>query len=113
MRVTSSLNGESILLRPGQQSFLDKQLVVSTADVEQQVAWTAGDFVFKSEPLTSILRKVSRWYDVDIVCPPHLGKLKFDGIVSRSQPLTAIMDMVEITGKAKLKLIERRIIVTD
>lgn len=113
VRVTSSLNGESILLRPGQQSFLDKHLVVSTADVEQQVAWTAGDFVFKSEPLASILRKVSRWYDVDIVCPPHLGKLKFDGIVSRSQPLTAIMDMVEITGKAKLKLIERRIIVTD
>ena len=113
VRVTSSLNGESILLRPGQQSFLDKHLVVSTADVEQQVAWTAGDFVFKSEPLTSILRKVSRWYDVDIVCPPHLGKLKFDGIVSRSQPVTAIMDMVEITGKAKLKLIERRIIVTD
>ena len=113
VRVTSSLNGESILLRPGQQSFLDKHLVVSTADVEQQVAWTAGDFVFKSEPLASILRKVSRWYDVDIVCPPHLGKLKFDGIVSRSQPLNAIMDMVEITGKAKLKLTERRIIVTD
>lgn len=113
VRITSSLNGETVLLRPGQQSFLDKHLVVSAADVEQQVAWTAGDFIFKSESLASILRKVSRWYDVDIVCPPHLGKLKFDGIVSRSQPLTSIMDMVEITGKAKVKLTERRIIVTD
>lgn len=113
VRVTSSANGESVLLRPGQQALLDKHFVVSTADLEQQLAWTSGDFNFNSESLASILRKVSRWYDVDIVCPPELGKLKFDGIVSRSQPLSVIMDMIEITGKAKVKLIERRIVVTD
>jgi hypothetical protein len=50
---------------------------------------------------------------VDVACPERLEKLKFDGMVSRSQPLSTIIDMLQTTGKVKLTLNGRRLIVID
>ncbi len=113
VRVTSLKRNESVLLKPGQRSLLSERLRIDHTDSSQDVAWTQGDFVFKGEELSSLLRKISRWYNVDVECPQRLEKLKFDGMVSRSQPLSSIIDMLEITGKVKIKLNGRRLIVID
>jgi Fe2+-dicitrate sensor, membrane component len=113
VRVTSLKMNESVLLKPGQKALLSERLRIDDADISQDVAWIAGDFVFKGEELGSLLRKISRWYNVDVECPQRLNKLKFDGMVSRSQPLSTIMDMLQTTGKVKLTLNGRRLIVID
>lgn len=113
VRVTSLKRNESVLLKPGQRSLLSERLRIDNTDSSQDVSWTQGDFVFKGEELSSLLRKISRWYNVDVECPQRLEKLKFDGMVSRSQPLSTIIDMLEITGKVKIKLNGRRLIVID
>lgn len=113
VRVTSLKMNESVLLKPGQRALLSERLRVDDIDISQDVAWIAGDFVFKGEELGSLLRKISRWYNVDVECPQRLNKLKFDGMVSRSQPLSTIMDMLQTTGKVKLTLNGRRLIVID
>lgn len=113
VRVTSLKRNESVLLKPGQRSLLSERLRIDNTDSSQDVSWTQGDFVFKGEELSSLLRKISRWYNVDVECPQRLEKLKFDGMVSRSQPLSAIIDMLEITGKVKIKINGRRLIVID
>lgn len=113
IRVTNSSSGTSVLLKPGEQALLADDLRIAKADLEQQTAWTTGDFIFRGEELESILRKVSRWYNVEIDCPVKLGKIRFDGIVSRNQPLSAIIDMIQTTGKVNIELLERRIVVKD
>lgn len=113
VRVTSLKRNESVLLKPGQRSLLSERLRIDNTDSSQDVSWTQGDFVFKGEELSSLLRKISRWYNVDVECPQRLEKLKFDGMVSRSQPLSTIIDMLEITGKVKIKINGRRLIVID
>lgn len=113
VRVTSLKMNESVLLKPGQRALLNERLRIDDTDISQDVAWIAGDFVFKGEELGSLLRKISRWYNVDVECPQRLNKLKFDGMVSRSQPLSTIMDMLQTTGKVKLTLNGRRLIVID
>ncbi|GAA0887056.1 DUF4974 domain-containing protein [Sphingobacterium siyangense subsp. cladoniae] len=113
VRVSSKKRNESVLLKPGQRALLNEALRVENVDISQEVAWINGDFVFKGEELVSLLRKVSRWYNVDVTCPERLEKLKFDGMVSRSQPLSTIIDMLQTTGKVKLTLNGRRLIVID
>jgi ferric-dicitrate binding protein FerR (iron transport regulator) len=113
VRVSSKERNESVLLKPEQRALLSEALRVEDVDTSQEVAWINGDFVFKGEELGSLLRKVARWYNVDVECPERLGKLKFDGMVSRSQPLSTIMDMLQTTGKVKLTLNGRRLIVID
>lgn len=106
-------NGQTALLKPGQQAVLAKELDVQQADIQQQLAWVNGDFVFRGETLESVVRQVERWYDVEVEYPPHIGKLRFNGMVSRSQPLSAIIKMIQSTKKAKVTIKERRLIVTD
>lgn len=108
-----SAGGQSALLKPGQQAVLAKQLHVQPADMQQQLAWVNGDFVFRGETLESILHQVARWYDIEVEYPPHIGKLRFNGMVSRSQPLSAIIKMIQSTRKATITIKKRRLIVTD
>lgn len=105
--------GQSALLKPGQQALLAKQLKVQQADIQQQLAWVNGDFIFRGETLESILRQVERWYDIKVEYPPHIGKMRFNGMVSRSQPLSAIVKMIQATQKATVTVKKRRFIVTD
>ncbi|WP_160716461.1 FecR family protein [Chitinophaga solisilvae] len=108
-----SAGGRSVLLKPGQQAVLAKQLTVQPADITEQLAWVSGDFVFRGETLESVLRQVGRWYDVSAEYPPHIGQLRFNGMISRSQPLSAIIGMIQSTKKASVTIKERRLIVTD
>ncbi|WP_341838879.1 FecR family protein [Chitinophaga caseinilytica] len=112
VKVTTG-DGTSALLKPGQQTVLTNHLIVQPADIAQQLAWTNGDFVFRGETLEGVLRQVGRWYDVSVEYPPHIGQLRFSGMISRSQPLSAIVKMIQSTKKATVTIKERRLIVTD
>lgn len=105
--------GKSVLLTPGEQSLVGDQVLVQQADAATVLAWVNGDFIFKAEVLENVLQKVARWYDVDIDCPPELRKLHFSGMISRSQPLSTIIDMLETTKKVKVNLTGRRLIVSN
>jgi len=113
IRVTNTANGRSVLLRPGQQSMMTDRIRVQSADIQQQLAWTKGEFVFKNAYLDEVLRQLSRWYDVDIDCPPHLEKRKLSGIVSRSTALSTLVKMIESTSELTITVKERRLVVSE
>lgn len=106
-------NGNSVILKPGEQALVAEDISVRKVDVAVSLAWTNGDFVFKGETLQSVLRKVARWYDVETECPPELANLRFSGMISRSQSLSTIIDMLQITNKVKVTLTGRRLIVRN
>ena len=60
-------NAQSEILKPGQQAVLKADaLQVSEVNTEAAIAWKNGYFMFDSENIQSIMRKVSRWYNVTI-----------------------------------------------
>lgn len=113
VRVTSSSSGRSILLKPGQESLLSDKIDVQVADIQQQLAWKNGEFIFKGEYLEDMLKQLARWYDLEIVCPSRYGKIRFSGIISRSMPLSTVIDMIESTEEVKINIEGRRLIVSD
>lgn len=113
VRVVHPASNTQAMLKPGQQATTTDRIRVMNADIDGDMAWKNGDFIFRDEQLESILRKVARWYDVGIECPPELGHIRFNGMVSRQQPLSAIIEMIASTGKVKLTFKERRIVVNQ
>jgi len=115
VKVTALNNGQTILLKPGQQATLSSQLRVEGADIEQQLAWKNGDFIFRGDDLNSALRQVARWYNIEVDCPPHLGQLRFNAMLSRSKPISTLIDIIETTHKNKIKIVlnGRRLTVKD
>lgn len=110
----SAFGGEnSIVLKPNQQSVVttNGDIKVIKVDTEDVVAWKNGFFVFNDESLESIMRKVSRWYDVEVVYQDQLPRVSFLGALSRSKNLSALINILEESGEVHFKIQGRRIVV--
>lgn len=106
-----SVNVNGLHLKPGQQSQLSSQgLQIVAVDAEQEVAWKNGEFIFNGEDLQSIMRKVARWYNVEVVYEVKTGTQHFDGELSRSANLSAVLKTLELTGDVKFKVTGRRVV---
>jgi len=103
-------------LKKNQQVALKGQALIQTSiDAEQVIAWKNGLFVFDEEPLSEIMKKIARWYNVVVVYEdPSLQREIFYGIVDRFSDLSKVLDKLEITGNAHFKILdkEKKIIIS-
>ncbi|WP_316814764.1 FecR family protein [Pedobacter nyackensis] len=107
------LGTEQAILKPGEQSLLSAdELNVRQADVEEAIAWKMGFFKFRDENIQSIMRKVSRWYDVEVIYKGEIPQSGLEGTVSRYQDITQLLDMLQSTGLVKFSIIKNKIIVS-
>jgi transmembrane sensor len=110
VRVTA--NQLTKLLKPGEQaSQIGKDIEVRKVDVEQVMAWHKGDFAFEGVALKSIMRQISRWYDVDVVYQGEIADVEFGGSISRSKNITEVLKVLEMTQGVHFKIEGRRVLV--
>ncbi|WP_316837235.1 FecR family protein [Pedobacter nutrimenti] len=105
-----------VILKPGQQAVLtglSNNITVQNANLEQTMAWKNGYFTFQDEDIQTIMRKVARWYDVEIIYEPNLKKTSFGGSVSRYKNVSDLLKVLQTTGTIHFKIDERRIIVMN
>lgn len=109
-----------VVLRPGEQSlWTGRELTVHVVDPETVIDWKKGEFVFR-EDLQTAMRRVARWYNVEVVYEAGAPKdLMLGGWVSRQNDLAEVLAVMESTGKVKFRIEkplpgaeERRVIVT-
>ena len=107
-------NGTEALLKPGQKGVLGSGSMdyqVSDTNTEEAVAWKNGYFMFDNENIQSIMKKVARWYDVDVNYTGKTRALNFGGTVSRFSDITELLKMLETTGTIHFKTEGRKITV--
>lgn len=105
--------GVQAILKPGQQAVLNQSahtLQVQPADVNQVTAWKTGFFEFANTDLPAIMRQVERWYDVEVTYEHSHDKERFLGRISRHQPLSRILQLLEDNG-VKCKVEGRKVTV--
>lgn len=113
VKVTAMDNRHAVTLKPGQESVLNTDaLVVQQADLQKSIDWKNGKFIFKNESLESIMRKVARWYDVEVVYAGRVPKQEtFSGTVSRFDDVGKVLRRLELTGEVTFKINGRKITV--
>lgn len=92
---------QSVTITPGQQAQVGKDKVIKViddVDIAQVIAWQSGLFEFNNSDLATIMRQISRWYDVDVVYESKPGDAKFGGGISKNLPLSEILQMLEANG---------------
>jgi transmembrane sensor len=111
VRVTAS--GKNRVLLPGEQSQVKgAEMEVSRVDTEAVLSWKNGDFVFTGDNFKSIMRKISRWYDVEVIYQGNFDDLKFGGYISRSKNISAVLSIMESTGKVHFTIKNQTITVS-
>jgi transmembrane sensor len=113
VKITQNSTGISSLLKPGQQSIISgNKLEVKDADMEEAVAWKNGYFMFESESIRSIMRKIARWYDVEVIFKGDIPTDNFGGTVSRFSNVSQVLKKLELTGSVHFKIEAGAITVT-
>ncbi|MBE9600766.1 FecR family protein [Pedobacter sp. MC2016-24] len=111
--LTGALEMEQAILKPGEQSVLSNQgLDVRKADLEEAIAWKMGFFKFQDENIESIMRKVARWYDVEVIYKGDIPQSGLEGTLSRYKDITQLLDMLQSTGLVKFSISKNKIIVS-
>lgn len=89
------------ILQPGQQAILDhasgRTRVVSHVNMEDVMAWKNGWFSFDNADLTTVMRQLARWYDVDIVYGNNVPEEHFSGEIDCSLSLSQVLKILEKT----------------
>jgi transmembrane sensor len=98
-------HNKSSLLKPGQEANVTRngELNVAGANVELAVAWKNGFFQFDRASLPTIMRQISRWYNLDIVYSGKIPDRLFKGKIQRSLPLSGILNILK-KGDVNFKL---------
>ncbi|WP_432712066.1 FecR family protein [Pedobacter sp.] len=112
VKILNLKNNATVLLNPGEQSALSsKGLRVTHVDPEQFVAWKNDKFIFTNANIESIMRQVSRWYNVTVEYRGDMSEEKFGGRTSRFSNLAELLEIIELTDHVHFEIEGRRIIV--
>jgi len=111
VKVTTQNNIHKILT-PGQRSILHAgSLSVEKANTEEAVAWKNGYFRFNDEKIESIMRQLSRWYNIEVSYEGPVSYEEFNGRISRARNISQVLKMLEQTKGVHFKITERKVTV--
>ena len=92
-----------VILKPSQQAIVSTGKTIKTVQLEntdETIAWKNGAFAFDDADIPTIMRQISRWYDVDVEYDGN-GKSSedhFTGTFSRSTSLAGVLQILHVSG---------------
>lgn len=102
------------VLKPGQQFAINKEgkAGIKQVNVEDAIAWKKGNFEFNDENVYEIMRKVARWYNVEVIYKDQMPLTKMEGTMSRFQNVSRILDVLGSTGILSFKIEGKKIYIS-
>ncbi len=89
-------------LVPNEQSDLDietNNFTVKEVNVDIETSWKRGTFRFVDKPLKSIMKVISRWYDVDVIfINKALESVQFIGVIDKQQSIDEVLSIMKSTS---------------
>lgn len=101
------------IIRPGEQVLSRSGgMTVREIDVDNILDWKNGDFNLNHIDFKTAMRKIARWYDMDIIYDETVpDNMESGGWISRDKPLSAVLKSIEASGLVKFKVEGRKIYV--
>jgi ferric-dicitrate binding protein FerR (iron transport regulator) len=91
----------AMLIKPGQQYLLKSNSIAevkSDVDIDEIVAWKNGMFQFDHADIKTIMRQISRWYNVDVEYQGQIPSSTYHGRISRNSNASAILKILQLSG---------------
>jgi ferric-dicitrate binding protein FerR (iron transport regulator) len=102
---TAKGNEFAVVLKPGEQAVLASHSPFTThhspltidhsPDADQAVAWKRGIFDFNHASLQTVLRQLSRWYNIDVRFEGSVVNRTFRGKITRDLSLDQVINILQ------------------
>ncbi|AEV99041.1 hypothetical protein A4D02_10810 [Niastella koreensis] len=112
---------QSVVLKPGEQAIAIANPLTThhspltidhSPNLEQVIAWKNGEFLFESADISTLMRQVARWYDIEVVYPEGKPTDKFSGKIGRNVNLSQLLKILEYS-EVRFELKGRTLIVRN
>jgi len=85
--------GEKLKLNRTKQSFNQ-----TVTDIESELAWKDGEFIFKSIPFPELVQRLERWYDVKLTWSgKNLETFSYTGRFKNQETIWQVLDALKLT----------------
>lgn len=101
------------VIKPGQQAVNNgNELKVNEVSPENVIDWKDGDFNLDELDFRIAMRKIARWYNVDVIYAASVPKnIKSGGWISRNRTLSAVLRHIESSDQVHFKVEGRKVYV--
>ena len=113
-KVKVSNDVAAVILNPGQQSVSAgkaSEIAVRAINTADELAWKNGFFVFRNESIEHIMKKISRWYNIEVHYQGNVTDKKFGGKYLKNNSLSELLSSLALTGTVNFKVDGRRVTV--
>ncbi|MBS1565048.1 MAG: DUF4974 domain-containing protein, partial [Bacteroidetes bacterium] len=112
VRVTGETS--PIVIKPGEQAVNNgRQILVTRANIDNVIDWRSGDFYLNRLDFRVAMRKIARWYDIEVIYDASVpANIESGGWISRSKPLSAVLHAMERTGQVHFKVEGKKVYVS-
>jgi len=96
----------AVLMTPGQQMVAkDKGKLEANpgVDVEKVIAWKDGYFLFHNDDLPTIMKQLSRWYDIEVHFDGTVSA-HYTGKISRQVNISQVLNLFQAVGGVKFSV---------
>jgi transmembrane sensor len=93
--INGRINVNDTNIKPGQAYQKGK---VSSTNTSQDIAWKNGYFNFEGAKLKTVMRQLSRWYNLEIKYEKNVPDITFFGELNRNISLKGVLEMLEGAG---------------
>jgi len=100
----------NMILEPGQQT---DGIEVKNVNTKRYIAWKSNDFYFENDDIQTVMRELSRWYNVKVSYEGDMTTESFDARISRNKNISAILQILENTKGVHFKIEGRRVTVIE
>ncbi|WP_285008566.1 FecR family protein [Pedobacter faecalis] len=105
VRVSAETGALAAVLKPSEQALnTGSTLKVKEVDANSILDWKNGEFAFNDEPLSHIMRKLERWYNVKVVYKDADPMRTYGGSISRFEHISKVLEKLELTGTVKFAI---------
>jgi len=98
------------VINPGERAILDiaqNELSVGKVDVDKYTAWKEGILIFRDDQMDEVVRKLNRWFNVEIILKsPELKEYVYTATY-RDETLNQILELLKISAPINYNITER------
>jgi ferric-dicitrate binding protein FerR (iron transport regulator) len=102
--------GLSTTLKPGQMFHYSHDVsscYLQSVNVEKHIAWTEGKLVFREDPFSEVVKRINRWYNVNIVIKDEILKSYEYVATFQDETLDEILKMLAISAPISYRELKR------
>jgi transmembrane sensor len=88
-------------LQPGERAYLERgdiEMLIESVNVRKYVSWKNGILIFRDDPMPEVVRKLNRWFNVDIQLVGQEIKDYAYTATFENESLMQILDLLKISA---------------